>query len=313
MSHLSGSVGTACYSRGAATAMLRKFEPEAVLRAIAELGVTVLPLVPTMLSALVDAAERVTVDLSTLRAIPYGGSAIAPQLLERARTAFGDVLVQLYGLSEALVPLAALSPAAHRGDGGQRSAQRLSSAGRPTPFVDMRVLTDEGTEADPGTAGEILVRGDTVMAGYWANQAATREVMTPDGWLRTGDVGYLAEDGYLYLVDRKRDVIVSGGYNVYPAEVERVIETLPEVHEVVVVGAPDERWGETVTAVIALKAGAQLSAERIVEVCRQQLAGYKKPTSVHFVGDLPKNSTGKLLRREVRERFWEGRERSVGG
>jgi acyl-CoA synthetase (AMP-forming)/AMP-acid ligase II len=292
--------------------MLPKFEPAEVLRAVAELGVTVLPLVPTMLASLVEAAAGCDYDLSSLRAIPYGGSAVAPTLLQRAQSLFGDVLVQVYGLSEALVPLAALSSREHRSDPDQGLPPRLSSAGRPSSFVDVRVVTEDGREADPEVPGELLVRGDTVMAGYWARPAETAEILTADGWLRTGDVGYRDRDGYLYLVDRKRDVIVTGGFNVYPAEVERVIETLPEVSEVVVVGAPDGRWGETVTAVIALKAGRSLTPERVIAVCREHLAGYKKPTSVHFVGALPKNSAGKLLRREVRAGFWAGRERQVG-
>jgi acyl-CoA synthetase (AMP-forming)/AMP-acid ligase II len=312
MSHLSGSIGTACYARGAATAMLPTFEAADVFRAVSDLGVTVLPLAPTMLANLVEAAAEDSYDLSSLRAIPYGGSAVAPRLLQRAQSLFGDVLVQVYGLSEALVPLTALSPREHRSVPGEDPPTRLSSAGRPSPFVDIRVVTDDGGEAAPGVAGELLVRGDTVMAGYWERPAETAEVLTPGGWLRTGDLGYRDEDGYLYLVDRKRDVIVTGGFNVYPAEVERVIETLPEVREVVVVGAPDGRWGETVTAVIALKAGRSLTSERVIEVCRERLAGYKKPTSVHFVEGLPKNSAGKLLRREVRTRFWAGRERQIG-
>ncbi|GAB3885127.1 fatty acid--CoA ligase [Terrabacter terrigena] len=312
MAHLSGSIGTACYSRGAATAMLPRFEPAEVLRAVSELGVTVLPLVPTMLTSLVEAAAEGSYDLSSLRALPYGGSAVAPGLLQRAQSLFGDMLVQVYGLSEALVPLAALTPEEHRSSPDQGLPARLSSAGHPSSFVDIRVVSDEGDEAAPGVAGELLVRGDTVMAGYWARPTETAEVLTSDGWLRTGDVGYLDEDGYLFLVDRKRDVIVTGGYNVYPGEVERVIETLPEVHEVVVVGAPDGRWGETVTAVVALKGGQSLSAERVIEVCREHLAGYKKPTSVHFVEALPKNSAGKLLRREVRSGFWAGRQHQIG-
>jgi long-chain acyl-CoA synthetase len=311
MAHLSGSVGTACYARGAATALLAQFTPDAVLDAVSALGVTVLPLVPTMLAGLVQAAERGSYDLSSLRAVVYGGSAASPQMLARATEEFGDVLVQVYGLSEALVPLAALSPAGHRIRRAEPLPKRLSSAGRPSPFVDLRIESDDGAHAPDGERGEVLVRGDTVMAGYWGSPAATAEVLTDDGWLRTGDVGYLA-DGYLHLVDRKRDVIVSGGYNVYPAEVERVIETLPEVRDVIVVGAPHDRWGETVTAVVALQPGRSLTAERVIDVCRAHLASYKKPTAVHFVAALPTNSTGKLLRREVRAGFWAGRDRLVG-
>ncbi|WP_410791847.1 class I adenylate-forming enzyme family protein [Kribbella sp. C-35] len=306
MSHLSGSIGTACAARGATTTMLRRFNPGAVLKAVEHHHVTVLPLVPTMLAALTDEAERGTFDLSSLRAIPYGGSAVSPALLTRARMVFGDVLVQLYGLSEALVPITALTPVAHR------NAERLASAGRPTPFVDVRILTDGGTPAVIGEPGEIQVRSDTVMVGYWEQPAATAEIITDDGWLRTGDIGYRDADGYLSIVDRKRDVIVSGGFTVYPAEVERVIQTLPQVDEVVVVGTPHDRWGETVTAVVTLRPGLHLTEADVITTCRARLADYKKPTSVLFVDTLPKNSTGKLLRREVRAPFWKHRTRPIG-
>src|SRR3954452_11032576 len=312
MSHLSGSVGTACYGRGAATVMLRRFEPSVVLETVAKFGVTVLPLVPTMLASLTAEAERGAFDLSTLRAIPYGGSAVAPTLLQRAHRVFGDVLVQVYGLSEALVPLALLPPSAHRSSPGERAPRLLTSTGRATPFVDIRIVTDEGSLAEAGQRGEIEVRSETMMTGYWRKPSATAEVMTADGWLRTGDVGYREKDGYLYIVDRKSDLIVTGGFNVYPAEVEKVIEALPQVDEVVVVGAPHERWGETVTAVLTLKPGRSLTAEQVLEACRAHLASYKKPTSIQVVDALPKNSSGKLLRREVRDRFWADRERQIG-
>jgi len=312
MSHLSGSIGSAYCLRGAAIAMASRFEPSKILRMVEELRVTALPLVPTMLASLTSAAEHGHYDLSSLRAIPYGGSAVSPQTLLRATAAFGDVLVQVYGLSEALVPLAALSPSGHRSVPGEPIPACLASTGRPTPFVELRIVQQDGSESKNGQSGEIQVRGDVVMTGYWNRPDATAEMIDADGWLATGDVGRLDDDGYLYIVDRKRDVIVSGGFNIYPAEVERVIDGLPEVAEVIVVGAPNERWGESVTAVITLHPGASLGPEQVIDVCRQHLAGYKKPTVVEFVDQLPKNSNGKLLRRDVRDRYWEGHERRVG-
>jgi long-chain acyl-CoA synthetase len=312
MAHLSGSIGTACYVRGAATAMLRSFDAATTLRTVEDLGVTVLPLVPTMLRALTAEAETGRYDLSSLRALPYGGSAISAGAAQEAHTRFGEVLVQVYGLSEALVPLVTLSAAAHRTGPGS-PPPRLGSAGRPTPFVELRLVSEAGAEVPDGERGEVQVRGGTVMAGYWRRPEQTAEVLDPDGWLATGDIGYRDDEGYLHIVDRKGDAIISGGINVYPAEVERVIATLPEVDEVVVVGAPHEKWGETVTAVIALKPGRTLAAERVVDVCRQHLAPYKKPTAVHFVEALPQTSNGKLWRRQVRDGFWTGRDRRVGG
>ena len=217
----------------------------------------------------------------------------------------------MYGLSEALVPLVTLSAAAHRSGPGT-PPPRLGSAGRPTPFVEFRLVSEAGTEVPDGERGEVQVRGGTVMAGYWGRPEQTAEVLDPDGWLATGDIGYLDHEGFLHIVDRKGDAIISGGINVYPAEVERVIALLPEVDEVVVVGTPHEKWGETVTAVISLKPGRTLTSDRVVDVCRQHLAPYKKPTAVHFVEALPKTRNGKLWRRQVRDRFWVGHDRQVG-
>lgn len=312
MSHLSGSIGSAYYLRGAAIATMRRFDPVKVLHLVQELRVTVLPVVPTMLASLTAAAKVEQFDLSSLRAIPYGGSAVSPETLLRAAAIFGEVLVQVYGLSEALVPLTALPPSGHRSIPEQPPPARLMSAGRPTPFVELRIVQEDGSESSSGQLGDIHVRGDSVMLGYWNRPDATAEMITQEGWARTGDVGYLDENGYLYIVDRKRDVIVSGGFNIYPAEVERAIVSLPEVDEVVVIGTPHRHWGETVTAVITLRIGCQLTSEQVIGVCQEHLASYKKPTKVEFVDKLPKTSSGKLLRREVRARYWAGHGRQVG-
>jgi len=251
-------------------------------------------------------------DVSSIRALPYGGSAIAPQSLARAFDVFGEVLVQVYGLSEALVPLAALAPAAHRHEKGRPLPARLSSAGRISPFVELRIIGEDGSDLPRGETGEVTVRADTVMAGYWKRSDLTAEMIDAQGWARTGDLGFVDDEGYLHIVDRKKDVIVSGGFNVYPAEVERVIAALPEVSEVVVVGVPNERWGEAVKAVVVVRPGFELDAEQVIDECRKHLAGYKKPVEVEFVDSLPKTSTGKILRRELRNRHWSGKDRKVG-
>ncbi len=312
MSHLSGSIGTAYSAKGAAQSFLARFDPRQVLKTVEESGVTVVPSVPTMLNALTSACESESFDLSSLRAIPYGGSAIAPQSLARAFDVFGEVLVQVYGLSEALVPLAALSPAAHSYEKGRPLPSRLSSAGRVSPFAELRIIGESGSELSLGEVGEVTVRGDTVMAGYWRRPDLTAEMIDDEGWARTGDVGFVDDDGFLHIVDRKKDVIVSGGFNIYPAEVERVIAGLEEVSEAVVVGTPSERWGEAVKAVVVVRPGFELDADRVVDVCRRNLASYKKPVEVEFVDHLPKGSTGKILRRELRDREWSGKERRVG-
>lgn len=312
MSHLSGSVGTAYSARGAAQTFLPRFEPRQVLQTIQELGVTAMTVVPTMLNALTAAKEAGEFDTSSVRSIPYGGSAIAPRSLARAHNVFGEVLVQVYGLSEALVPLAALPPAAHRHEVGRPLPSRLGAAGRVSPFVELRVAGEDGAELARGEVGEIIVRGDTVMAGYWGRPDLTAEMIDGEGWAKTGDLGFLDEEGLLRIVDRKKDVIVSGGFNVYPAEVERVIDRLEDVEEVVVIGTPNERWGEAVKAVVVRKPGSEIDAEAVIQACRAELAGYKKPVEVEFVEQLPKTSTGKVLRRELRDRQWAGKDRSVG-
>jgi len=289
------------------------FDPAAALDAIERERITVVPLVPTMLNLMLPEADARERDLSSLRAVMYGGSGIAPDRLAWAVRAFGDVFCQFFGLSETPMPLTALSPRDHEFDPDGPVPARLASAGRPNPFVQLRLRGDDGGEVATGEVGEIMVRGDTVMVGYWGKPEQTAETIDGEGWAATGDLGRFDEEGYLYIVDRKRDMIVSGGYNVYPAEIENAISVLTAVQEVAVVGVPDERWGETVKAVVVVRPGEELSEDEVVAACTERLAGYKKPRSVDFVAELPKTGSGKIMRRRLRDRYWSGRERSVGG
>jgi acyl-CoA synthetase (AMP-forming)/AMP-acid ligase II len=293
ISHFGGSVGSAYALRGAATATMRRFDPVETLRAVERYRVTVLPLVPTMLKELTAAAQTGGFDLTSLRAIPYGGSAIGPAAAARAHDVFGEVLYQFYGLSEALAPVSVLPARDHRHEPGAPLPARLGSAGRFCPTVDFRVA--EG--------GELQVRGPCVMRGYWNAPEQTAAVLR-DGWFATGDVGVVDGEGYLHIVDRSRDVIISGGFNVYPAEVERVIETLDGVQEAAVLGIPHERWGEAVAAVVVRKPGHRLEAADVIQACRDSLAGYKKPLQVRFADRLPYTGTGKVSRLRLRELYW---------
>jgi len=268
-------------------------------------------MVPTMINLILPEAEARPADTSSLHTILYGGSAISPDRLARAIAVFGEVFVQAYGLTEVPFPLASLSKASHRFDPALPPPARLGSAGRVTPFVEVRIVDAEGTDVTPGEPGEIWARGDVMMSGYWERPDATAEAIDADGWGRTGDVGQLI-DGYLHIVDRKKDMIVSGGFNIYPNEVERAIATVPGVREVAVVGAPDERWGEAVTAVVVIEDGAGVTEGDIEAACRDAIASYKKPRSVVFVDELPKTGSGKVLRRELRDQFWAGMSRKVG-
>jgi long-chain acyl-CoA synthetase len=312
LSHFSGYVEPTYSARGALHVVEAPFEPEAAIAAIERHQITAVPLVPTMLNMLLPAAEAGQHDVSSVRSIVYGGSGIAPDRLARAVKVFGEVFVQFFGLSETPMPLSALSPRDHRFDPSGPVPVRLASAGRVNPFVELRICDEERRELPAGELGEVIVRGDVVMAGYWGQPEQTAAMIDAEGWAVTGDLGRIDEDGYLFIVDRKRDMIVTGGYNVYPTEVENAIASLPEVQEVAVVGVPDERWGEAVAAVVVVREGFTLDVGAVVGACRERLADYKKPRTVEFISELPKTGSGKIMRRALRDRYWEGHARSVG-
>lgn len=220
--------------------------------------------------------------------------------------------VQAYGLTEIPFPLVALSKAAHRFDPDDPPPAQLASAGRPNPFVEIRLQRPDGTIAADGEEGEIQARTDTTMLGYWNRPEATDAVLLDDGWAATGDVGRM-QDGYLHIVDRKKDMIVSGGFNVFPGEIENAVSTLEGVAEVAVVGVPDERWGESIRAVVVVRDGHRVTEDDIDKACLERIAAYKRPRSVDFVDELPKTGSGKIQRHELRRRYWAGHARRVGG
>jgi acyl-CoA synthetase (AMP-forming)/AMP-acid ligase II len=287
MSHFSGSVSSAYAASGAAIATLARFDPRCVVEQVKKVRATCMPMVPTMLNDLVramkDSGARMPAHLNV---IPYGGSPIATRALIDARAALGPVLLQIYGASEALIPVTSLSPQAHAA--GDREAQRLASAGVPHPRVALRL--DDAVDG----VGEICVRGANVTHGYWNRPAETADVLDDHGWYRTGDLGRIDEDGHVAIVGRKREMLISGGFNIYPAEVERVIADLDGVREVAVVGAPHPRWGEAVSAYIVREQGAPLTEQDVIDGCLAQLASYKKPLHVAFVDALPRTTTGKV-------------------
>ncbi len=308
VAHGSGSKILAYFLRGARNILVPKWDPQAFLALVARERATGSFMVPTMLGALLEAARHESTDTSSLRAISYGGAPIAPSRLEQIVERFGSVFVQVYGSCEAPHPLTVLTRAEHRPPPGQQA--RLASIGRETAQTELRLVDDAGRDVPPGETGEMWVRGAHVMSGYWNNPAATAEAFR-DGWYRTGDVARRDEDGYCYIVDRVRDMIISGGLNVYPAEVEACLQRHPAVLEAAVIGVPDDEWGESVKAIVVLRPGAAAGEAALIEHCRAHLAGYKKPRSVDFVQELPKGSTGKILKRDLREPWWEGRKRRV--
>jgi long-chain acyl-CoA synthetase len=295
---------------GCRSVIVREVLPAEVLRTIEGEGVTHTFVVPAVIQMLLQCPEADTTDFASLRSLSYGASPISAAVLERALAVMGCDFVQMYGLTETTGTIVQLDPKDH--DPVHRPGL-LRSCGKPFPWVEVRIVDASGTDVPTGQVGELWTRSPQNMAGYWNNPAATAEAVTPDGWLRTGDAGYWDSDGYLYLHDRVKDMIVSGGENIYPAEVENAIMRHPDVVDVAVIGVPDERWGEAVKAIVVSAPGEPPPRpEDLIRFCHDQLAGYKCPKTVDFASSLPRNPSGKLLKRELRARYWEGSERQVG-
>ena len=303
MAHGSGSKMLAHFVRGSRNVPLPRWEPAEFLEQVDQLHLTHSFMVPTMIDALVEAASGSDRSASPLAAISYGGAPIAPVRLSAALDTFGRRFVQVYGTCEAPHPVLVM-----RADDHVDVGDRLASAGRETLMTETRIIGDDGIEVGDGAHGELAVRAPSLMCGYWGNPAATDEVLR-DGWYHTGDVVRRDDEGFVHIVDRARDMIISGGYNVYPAELEAVLARHPDVAEVAVVGVPDARWGEAVKAIVVAR--RDIGEAEVLEHCNRLLAGYKRPKSVDFVDALPKGSTGKILRRELRDRYWEGMARRV--
>ncbi|MCT2582074.1 long-chain-fatty-acid--CoA ligase [Actinophytocola gossypii] len=290
---------------GSAHVTLSGFTPEGTLDEIVARGVTDVLLVPTMIQLMVDHPNAASADLSGVRRVLYGTSPISESLLARAVERFsGAGFTQAYGMTE-LAPVATiLEPADHEVPALRRSA------GRAAPHAEVRVVGPDDVELPRGTVGEIVVRGDNVMLGYWQREQET-ETALRGGWMHTGDGGYMDENGYVFVVDRMKDMIISGGENVYSVEVENVVARHPAVAGCAVIGVPDQRWGERVHAVVVLLPGHELTEAELRDFCREDIAGYKCPRSVEFVDQLPLSGTGKILKRELRRRYWPDGERQV--
>jgi len=287
--------------------LVRMFDAEDLSVTISRERATHVNLVPAMISALVNSPSVRKLDHSSLRMILYGTAPIGKQTLAAALEVFNCAFVQVYGLTETTSAITELDAQDHRG----QDETALSSAGRPYPWVDVKIVDPLTLEScDTNEPGELWVRSAQNMRGYWRDPVATAATIG-DGWLRTGDTGYLDAAGYLYLTDRLKDLIVSGGENIYPAEAERILLEHPAVSDAAVVGVPDSRWGEVAKAVVVLKPGSSVSSEEIVQYVRQRLAHFKCPTSVDFVETLPRNAAGKVLKRQLREPYWEGHSRRI--
>lgn len=286
-------------------------DPDAILRSIQQHRATRLFLPPTALYALLEHPSVGEVDTSSLRYFIYGAAPMAVARLRQAIDVFGPVLAQFYGQVELPMMCTFLSPEEHRRAVEEPGlAHRLASCGRASMVANVAVMDDEGTLLPPGTEGEIVVRSALQMTGYAGAEESTRSARRPGGWQATGDLGVIDEHGYVYLRDRKRDLIISGGYNVFPTEVEQVLWEHPAVLDCAVIGTPDEKWGERVSAVVELRPGAEATEDELIAWCRTRLSGVKTPKSV-IVDRLPRSSVGKVLKRQLRDRYWQGRDRKV--
>jgi len=310
LSHAAGVVAFTMFALGATNVIMPKFEAGAVLRNIERFRVSHLFLPPTAFYNLLAHPEVGQFDYSSLRVFLLAGSPVSPDKLKRGIEIFGPCLCQSYGQTEAPMLLTFLDAetlaAAARGD----HPQRLASCGQPTSAVRLAIMNDEGRILPPGQRGEIVARGTLVSGGYYKMPEATAEIRA-HGWHHTGDVGYRDEDGYVYIVDRKKDMIITGGFNVYCAEVEAAIMALPEVYECAVIGVPHDVWGESVKAVVVLREGESLNEAQIISHCKTRLGGVKAPKSVEFWREIPKTPAGKTDRKTIRQPYWEGVERQV--
>ncbi|RAS21429.1 MULTISPECIES: AMP-binding protein [unclassified Pseudomonas] len=308
ITHASGMQIMPLLAVGACNLLLDRYDDRLLLETIQRERVTRLFLVPAMINRLVNYPGVERFDLSSLKLVMYGAAPMAPALVKKAIELFGPILAQGYGAGETCSLVTVLTEQDHLVEDGDY--RRLASCGRCYFETDLRVVNEAFEDVAPGEVGEIVVKGPDVMQGYWRAPALTAEVMR-DGYYLTGDLATVDAQGYVFIVDRKKEMIISGGFNVYPSEVEQVIYGFPEVFEVAVVGVPDAQWGEAVRAVVVLKPGAQLEAAELIERCGRALAGFKKPRGVDFVSELPKNPNGKVVRRLVRDNYWQHSERRI--
>ncbi|HEX8484541.1 MAG TPA: AMP-binding protein [Sphingomonas sp.] len=306
--HASGTMVLPYWVRGGVAGVLPGFVPEEYCAAVERWRPAAINLVPTMIGMLLDMPGIGTRDFGSVETIVYGASPMPRATLRRGLDLWGPRFTQYYGQSEAPLCISVLGKNDHVGPDAER---RLLSCGRVSLDCEVKLADEDGERVAAGTPGEILVRAPFAMTGYYDAPALNAETVTADGWIRTRDIGQFDADGYLYLVDRTSDMIVSGGYNVYPREVEDVLTAHPAVREAVVVGLPHEKWGEVVTAFVAVREGQMVAPDALIDFARAQLAAYKVPKDVRFIDEVPKSAVGKLLRRAIRDPFWAGRERKL--
>ncbi len=279
-------------------------DPPVILEVIERYRITQVFFVPAVILFLLQTPGAATTDVSSVRHVMYGASPIPYPVLQRAVKMFNCGFAQLYGLTETTGAVTYLAPEAHDG------SEKMKSCGKVMSSAKVQVVDGNGQQCPPGVVGEIIISGNQVMKGYW-NLPEETEKSIRDGWFHSGDAGFFDADGYLYIHDRVKDMIVSGAENIYPAEVESALAGHESIADVAVIGVPDEKWGETVKAVVVLVPGAALSEGEVIAYARTQIGGFKIPRSVDFMDELPRNPSGKILKRELRKPYWQGHDRQV--
>jgi long-chain acyl-CoA synthetase len=297
-------------THGTKHTFLKAFDAKAAMEIIQKEKVTSVVMVPAMINFLLNHPDIAQYDLSSLKRIIYGASPMPVELLKKAMKVLGCDFIQGYGMTEASPLLTVLYPEDHHTEGPEKLTGRLLSCGREIIGVEVRVVNEQGYNVKPGEVGEIIAKGPNIMQGYWKKEAETRAVLK-NGWYYSGDMGTVDEENYIFLVDRKKDMIISGGENIYSTEVENALYTHPGVLEAAAIGVPDEKWGEAVKGVVVLKSGANVTAEELIQHCKGQIAAYKVPKSIEFISELPKSGAGKILKRDLREKYWKGHERRI--
>ena len=310
MTHAGGYICFTILARGGTVIVQAKIEPGPFLAAIPKYGVTTLFLPPTVIYMFLSLPNIREVDFSSLRHFIYGAAPMSPDKLIEAMEVFGPVMTQMFGQSECAFPITYLSPADHAKAVASNNLKPLSSCGKIAPIARVAIMDDDGNRLPAGEIGEIVVHTPMVMQGYHKNPELTAEV-SAHGWHHTGDIGYLDENNFLYIVDRKKDMIITGGFNVFSTEVEKAVMAHPAIQDCAVIGVPDDKWGEAVKAVVELRDGNTATEAEIIALCKDAIGSVKAPKSVEFTAELPRSSNGKVLKRAVREQFWADAERQV--
>jgi acyl-CoA synthetase (AMP-forming)/AMP-acid ligase II len=310
MTHSAGILGMAHFARGGTNYMMAAPSPAGVVEAIEQYKITHFFVPPTLLYMMLALPDVKEYDYSSLEHIFIGAAPTSLEKLKEAIAVFGPVMSEAFGQTEAPAAITAKAPWDYLNKDGSINETRLHSIGRPCVFNTVAILDDGGIEVARGQSGEICVKGDLVTPGYFENEAATAEVRQ-FGWHHTGDIGVMSTDGYVTIVDRKKDMIITGGFNVFPNEIEQVLTTHPAVQECAVIGVPDEKWGESVTGVVQLKPGQSVSEAELIALAKTKLGSVKAPKKIDFVADLPRSPVGKVLKVDIRKQYWDGQARAV--